>query len=301
MENSNAEKNTYGALERFIGIILLPTVFALVLLGVLLSLFDYDVKETVYNIGRKIPIVSYIVPAEDSTDADPGNPADLAVAEENQLAALQAILVDKDEVIEQLKDELAASQQSLQELEQSVESLVLDQEQMLANAEEYRKQLAELAKMYSNMSASKAAPILQNLTMPELVLVLYEMKSDARVRILEKMDPVTAADISMQLKEITEANRLEFETRAKQAREERDQASSPGSSDKLSNAELAQTFTLMAPESAASILLELNKSNSSKVVSILNAMDPNARSQVLSAIADNSTSDAALLAGKLSQ
>lgn len=301
MENSNAEKNTYGALERFIGIILLPTVFALVLLGVLLSLFDYDVKETVYNIGRKIPIVSYIVPAEDSTDADPGNPADLAVAEENQLAALQAILVDKDEVIEQLKDELAASQQSLQELEQSVESLVLDQEQMLANAEEYRKQLAELAKMYSNMSASKAAPILQNLTMPELVLVLYEMKSDARVRILEKMDPVTAADISMQLKEITEANRLEFETRAKQAREESDQASSPGSSDKLSNAELAQTFTLMAPESAASILLELNKSNSSKVVSILNAMDPNARSQVLSAIADNSTSDAALLAGKLSQ
>jgi len=301
MDNLDIEKSSYGALERFIYIFLLPVLFTVVLTGVLLTLFDYDVKNTVYNIGRQIPIIKHIVPEAENVQGDTMNPTNETIKNDQKIEILSASLNEKDTEIDQLISDLKLKEASIQTLEESVQKLILGQEAAAENLETYRNQLKSLADMYSNMTASKAAPILANLTMPELVLVLYEMDADSRGRILEKMNPKTAADASIQLKDINESNRNVYETKANQARDEKTKQDDPDANNALTNSELAQTFSAMTPQSAATVLIELNKTNSIKVVTILSAMDNNARSQLLAAIADKSPTDAASLTNKLGQ
>jgi len=297
--DTNGEKSSYGTLERFIYIILLPILFTAILIGVLLTLFDYDLKNVVYNIGRNIPIINNIVPEEAIPDNGVGNPANESIQLEQKMNDLTTATTQKDQTIQKLEDDLMSRDEQISKLEESVEKLVLDQEMIVTNSEEYQKQLKNLASMYAGMTTSKSAPILENLTMPELVLVLYEMSSDDQGRILEKMNPKTAADASIQLKDVNELTRKEWEEKARIARDEKTAKEDPEDTTKLTNAELAQTFSAMTVASAAEILLQLNKSNSVKVVSLLNAMDNASRSNILAAIAGISAEDAASLASKL--
>ena len=299
MEDLNTEKSSYGGIERFMYILLLPILFAAILAGVLLTLFGYDMKQVVYNIGRNIPIVNSIVPIEESPEIDQANPATVITENEQMIKDLTATASEKDQQISQLESSLQEKEDAIKQLESSVEKLVLQQEAITASSEEYRKQLKNLATMYANMSPSKSAPILENLTMPELVLVLYEMNTDEQGQVLAKMNPKTAADASIQLKDINESTRAEWEEKANAARDERNEKDDPESTVKLTNEELAQTFSAMTVTSAAAILLELNKTNSNKVVTILNAMDNESRSGILTAISDTSPESAASLANKL--
>lgn len=299
MDNLDMEKSSYGALERFIYIFLLPVLFTVVLTGVLLTLFDYNVKNSVYNIGRKIPIINNIVPAEENTGQTVQNPANESIRTEREIETLTSAVSDKDAEIKNLQFELAAKDESIKTLEESVQKLILDDETAAANTVEFRKQLKSLADMYSKMSASKAAPILENLTMPELVLVLYEMNSNDRGRILEKMNPKTAADASIQVKDINESNRAEYEEKARLARQDLNKLDDPNSSPEITNAELARTFAAMTPGSAAAIIVELYKTNSSKAVNIIKAMDNKTRSDLLTAISAISSADAAAMIEKL--
>jgi flagellar motility protein MotE (MotC chaperone) len=297
--DNDGEKSSYGTLERFIYILLLPILFTAILTGVLLTLFDYDVKNVVYSIGRNIPIINNIVPEEQITDTGLSNPANESIQLDQQIKDLSATSTEKDTQIAKLESDLKSRDDQIAQLEASVEKLVLDQESIATNSEDYRKQLKSLASMYAGMTTSKSAPILENLTMPELVLVLYEMSSGDQGRVLEKMNPKTAADASIQLKDVNELTRKNWEEKARIARDEKTAKEDPEATTKLTNAELAQTFSAMTVASAADILLQLNKSNSTKVVSLLNAMDNTSRSNILAAIATISPGDAAALANKL--
>ncbi len=299
MDNLDMEKSTYSSFERFLYIFLLPVLFAIVLIGVLLNFFDYDIKGAAYDLGRKIPIVSSLVPDEEADSTAVTNPTNQTIKNEQTIQNLNADLSEKDTVIAELQSALEEKDQSISALEDNLEQLILLEQSSESDVEEYRVQLQALAKMYSDMTAGKAAKILENLTMPELVLVLYEMRADDRGKVLAKMNPKTAADASIQLKDITESNRAEYESSAASARAERMKQDDPDTSNDLTISELAQTFSIMTPASAASIMIELNKSNPDKSVKILKAMDNNARSSLLTAIADSSPSVAAALTDKL--
>ncbi len=301
MDNLDMEKSSYSSFERFLYIFLLPVLFAIVLIGVFLNIFNYDVKGAVYDLGRKIPIVSSLVPDDESTQVDLVNPANQTIKNEQTIQNLSADLAERETMINELQQALETREQSITALEDNLEQLILLDQTAEANIEEYRTQLKSLAKMYSDMSASKAARILENLTMPELVLVLYEMNADDRGKVLARMNPKTAADASIQLKDITESNRTEFEAEAASARADRTRQDDPDAANDLTIAELAQTFTVMTPASAATIMIELNKTNQTKTVNILKAMDNNARSTLLTAIANSSPSIAAVLTDKLGQ
>ena len=127
MPKMDAEKNAYGALERFLYIFLLPVLFTLVLVGVLLTLFDYDVKGTLYEVGRKIPVVRAIVP-EKREEKPFVNPASASLLLEEQIAALEEELAVRDAELLQLRAELAEQEQAFRLLEDNVEQLVLSQE-----------------------------------------------------------------------------------------------------------------------------------------------------------------------------
>src|SRR5690606_13358659 len=130
MAKSNAEKQTYSALERFLYIVLLPVLFTMVLVGVLLTLFGYDVKGALLDAGRNIPVVRQFVPESgDGGGQAPTNPASAALLLEERVAELESLLAGKNAEIAALQSDLASRDRIIAELEAGVEQMLLDREQ----------------------------------------------------------------------------------------------------------------------------------------------------------------------------
>jgi len=302
------QSSSYGAMERFLIWFLIPFVFTAVLLGVLLTIFDYDVMNGVLKAANKIPVVNTIIPDPKSKSADgsaeqtnapaPSGSA-AAPSQDDKLAQLQAKL---DQQSADLKKAEAALQQrdlQIKDLQLKNSSLEEKVKTKTLTEDEYTTQIQQLATMYSKMTASKAAPIMENLTIRELVLVLSMMKTDDRVKVLEKMDPKKAADASILLKDQTSVR----DTQIAALQERVNQLSGPDAktSDKLTKDDLGATFANMTPKSSAAVLLEMQKTNPDKVISILSSMDSAGRSKVLSALSDLSKETAALISARLVQ
>ncbi|TVY10654.1 MotE family protein [Paenibacillus cremeus] len=308
MANADTEQTpSYGAMERFLIWFLIPLVFTAVLLGVLLTIFDYDVMNSLLRAANKVPIVKSLVPASKVKSADTGTDKPKTQnADENTAESADSKLAQVNAQLEQKDAELKKTAAALQQRDQTIKDLQVKnstlEEKMKTKTltdEEYSNQIQQLATMYAKMTPSKSAPIMENLTTRELVLLLGMMKTDDRVKILEKMDPKKAADASILLKDQTNAK--DSEIAALQERLKQTATPDPKAADKLSKDDLGTTFANMTPKSAATVILELQKTNPDKVISILNSMDSAGRSKVLSAISDQSKETAALISARLVQ
>ncbi|CAG7623562.1 MotE family protein [Paenibacillus allorhizosphaerae] len=308
MANTGTEQSSsYGAMERFLIWFLIPFVFTAVLLGVLLTIFDYDVMNGVLRAANKIPVVNTIIPDPKTKSAEgspeqskaPAPVGSAASSQEDKLAQLQAKLDQQSADLK--KAEAAVQQRDLQikDLQLKNSSLEEKNKTKTLTEDEYTIQIQQLATMYSKMTASKAAPIMENLTTRELVLILGMMKTDDRVKILEKMDPKKAAEASILLKDQT--NVRDAQIAALQDRVKQLSAPDPKAADKLTKDDLGSTFANMTPKSSAAVLLEMQKTNPDKVISILSSMDSAGRSKVLSALSDLSKETAALISARLVQ
>lgn len=296
--------SSYGAMERFLIWFLIPFVFTAVLLGVLLTIFDYDVMNNVLRAAQKVPVINSIVPEPKTkaTDSKTANKAQAdAAANQAQEESVKGLTAKLNEMEQQLK----TSESSIQQRDQAIKDLQLKnstlEEQMKSKSqsdEEYANQIQQLGSMYAKMSPSKAAPIMENLTTAEMVLVLSSMKTDDRVKILEKMDPKKAADASILLKDQTTVKDKEIAALQERLKQVENTAKA---SQKLSKDDLGSTFANMTPKSAATVLLELQSSNPDKVLSILSSMDSASRSKVITAISDTSKETAALISARLAQ
>lgn len=303
-----AEKPTFSAFERFLYWFFIPIVFTMVLMGALFSLFGYSATDELLKIGNKVPGLSAILPDPKGAVKETQTPvqgaaatqstADAAAPEASaQLAALQKQL-------ETQTAELAGSTQTLKEKEQTIKDLqakvaALEAQKVSAakSDEEYQSLIAETASMYAKMSPSKAAPIMQNLTLKEQVLLLSEMKTDDRVRILEKMDAKKAAEASIYLKDATPAK--DKQIAALQERLDLNKTAAETKPSSMSKQELGQTFGNMTPKSAAELLVEMNKTDAAKVTEILNSMEVAARSKIMTYLSDNFKEVAPVIASKL--
>nr|WP_275901539.1 hypothetical protein [Cohnella algarum] len=154
--------------------------------------------------------------------------------------------------------------------------------------------------MYGKMTASKAAPILESMTLEEAALVLGAMNDNARGRILERMTPAVAAEVTTRLKDADSVADQQIAALQARIRELEQQSNSDTST--LDTAQLKQTFTSMDPASAANLLLEMASTDQSKALRILGALEDATRSSILSAMSSLSTEDnktAASLIAKL--
>ncbi|CAK4836479.1 unnamed protein product [Aphanomyces euteiches] len=161
--------------------------------------------------------------------------------------------------------------------------------------EEYHNQIKLTAEMYAKMNPSKSAPILENLTLQERVLVLSEMKQADQVKILEKMDPIKAAEASIYLKDVVSAK--DREIAALQDRIKLNDSTI--ASQEITRNDLGKTFAAMTAKSAATVLLQMQSITPTKVVDILNAMDNASRAKVMTALSDLSKETAAAITTKL--
>jgi flagellar motility protein MotE (MotC chaperone) len=297
----NIEKQTYGAFERLLYIFLIPLIFVTILLGVLLSLFDYDVMNSFLKVANKIPVIEKVIPdPKVDTAVTPGQP-NLPIADPE--ASEPEAAADK---LNKLEAEIQLSGQTIGEKDKTINELKSQvaalEEQLKAKAksdEEYKAQIQQLAGVYAKMSPSKSAPILENLTLKEQVLILAEMKPDDRVKVLEKMNPAIAAEASIGLKDLIPSKDLQIA--ALQERLKLNQKETAPVNDQVSLENLGQTFADMVPKSAADILIEMNTASRSKVISILKAMDSAPRARVLAAIAAVDKGIAASMSADLAQ
>lgn len=286
------EKGAYSTIERILYLLVIPIVFSLLLTIGLLHIFGVNVKDAALTMGNKIPIVERWIPepaSKTALDQGRNHSDDLSESQLEELRDLEALLVS----------EMARSSQYEEEINR-LESLIKEMEIQLAatahSDEQYDEGIKELAIVYAQMTPSRAASIIQNLTLHEQVLLLNEMTLEDQTRILEKMDPVSAAEASILLKDIVLTKDLQIA--ALQERLALHQGEG-NDSPQLSNEELALTFAGMTTDHAATVLLEMIQINEDKVVNILRAMDVQARSQILDAITNLSELDAAQLSVKL--
>ncbi|MGG1879325.1 MULTISPECIES: MotE family protein [Paenibacillus] len=295
------KEESSGGFERIL-LILIPAIFTIVLLGALAVFFRSDVRDGVLDFANKIPIVKDWVP-------DPVlSPEEQKLKEakeqeesaEATIAELKKQLAEREEEIAQLAEEKEAEASKVQQLESRIETM----ENQAAAVEpveeddEYTKQIRELAKLYAGMSPSKAAPIMQNLTLEEMVLMLSEMKSADRSAILQRMDPKVAADATMMLKDAKPSEDLAIA--ALQSRLDRNESQSTQStSANLDQSQLNQTFAGMTPANAADLLMQIYKISPGKAITILNSVNDATRSRILDAMSQKDAEVAARVLNRL--
>ncbi|MEW9697720.1 MotE family protein [Paenibacillus sp. SI8] len=305
MADTSMEGNSYSALERFLIWFVIPFVFTAVLLFVLLSIFDYDIKSSIQKALHNTPVIGSIVPAPKEKSVVTGS-GKAQTAEESakskdeeisklntKVADLEAALKKSDSTTEQKDQSLKDSEAKIADLEEKLKSKTQTEE-------EYNNQITQLANLYGKMTPSKAAPIMENLTPKEMVLVFSMMKAENRAPILEKMDAKKAAEATIGLKDVIPVRDKQIAALQERLALNGVKDTTKGSTS-VSKADLGQTFANMTPKSAANVILEMNKSNPDKVLAILSGMDNASRSKVMSSLSDANKETAAAITAKLAQ
>ncbi|WP_028595575.1 MotE family protein [Paenibacillus assamensis] len=296
------EKTSYSGFERFLFIIT-PIVFTVILLGVLLTLFNVDWRNNILNWAEDIPVINKLLPESDKKesageadskkdedkDSSPSDPS-----AEEQIADLKELLASKDKDLRVLADKRQALESEVKDLKKQVNEFKQQNEN--SDKDSYTKQIKELASMYGKMMPSKAAPIMENWAPEEVSLIMSEMKEEQRVKILEKMNPKVAADVSMILKDSKSSENQQIA--ALQARLKKQQVQEKSHTG-LDKTELSKTFASMTPQSGAEVLLETAKVSPTKALAVLNTVDNNVRSKLLDAMTKIDKEATAKLVAKL--
>ncbi|MFD2333193.1 MotE family protein [Cohnella sp. GCM10020058] len=297
MADASAEKNGYSGFERFLFFIT-PIIFTAILLFVLLIIFNPALREKAQKIGNQIPVINSLVPDVKSTE-DPAQQSQVeSVSEARQkLAELQALLTQRDAALKASDAKSVTQQKTIAELQEKIAALDKQSSDHQINQDAYQAKIRSLADMYGKMTPGKAAPIMESLTAEEAALVMGAMNDTSRGRILEKMTPAVAADITMRLKDsdgVTNQQIAALQARVKELENKTKTASSS-----LDSSALASTFSSMDAASAAELLLKMSASEQTKTLRILSAMTNNARSSVLAAMSQKDAEKTASLVSKL--
>ena len=300
MSDANAEKEGYSGFERFL-FFLTPILFTAVLLGVLLFLFNGDLRDSALKAGNKIPVLSSLLPEPSKPESTEVSEEDLSVSNaKKKIDELNAQLVSAQSELQQEKDKSAQNEQTIAQLQTQIESLNKQIQDKTLTSEQYDSKITGLADMYGKMVPGKAAPILESMTLEEASLVLGAMTDTQRGRILEKMTPAVAAEVTTRLKD---ANSVEDQEIAALQSRIKELESVNSDTSILDTSALSNTFSSMQPASAAAILFEMSQTNQAKTLRILGALPDASRSQVLAAMAslddDNAKKKTADLVSKL--
>jgi flagellar motility protein MotE (MotC chaperone) len=220
-------------------------------------------------------------------------------AHEDQLVQTSSRLAAAEQDIKSAEAAIMQRDQQIKELQAKNSSLEEQLKGKTQSDEEYTTKIQQLATMYAKMTPTKSAPIMENLTLSEQVLVLSMMKTDDRVKILEKMDPKKAADASILLKDQSTVKDRELAALQDKIKQLTEAGTKP--SQQLTKDDLRSTFAAMTPKSSAIVLLEMNNNNPDKVLSILSSMDSQGRSRILTAMSETSKETAALISARLVQ
>nr|WP_274528707.1 kinesin [Paenibacillus piscarius] len=304
------DEGSAGKLERFL-FLMIPIIFTLVLLGVLLTLFNMDIRNNVLEIAGKIPFVEKWVPdpvpdpeAADETGGEPQKESkEQAASSESTIKELKSQLAAQAEKLKQAEDARTAEADKASALQKQIDGLKTEAAEAAAATDEeedpYLTKVKDLAKLYAGMKPSKAAPIMENMTTEEMVQIFSNMNNAGKTAILEKMDPKKAADVSILLKETT--NSTDMAIAALQSRLKQDAGGEAPAkpSANLDQEKLSQTFTAMPAADAAVLLGSMYSVSPDKVITVLNSVSDTVRSSILGEMTKKDSKQAAKIVNRL--
>jgi flagellar motility protein MotE (MotC chaperone) len=298
LASADVEKSSYSGFERFLFFVT-PILFTAVLLGVLLLMFNTEWRNAALEFGNKIPVIKSLLPDPANTSVTVGNTDEaLTVTNaKNKMDELNAILTDRETALKQATEQTVQQKQQIVDLQSKVDQLTKANAEKTITSDAYQARIQSLSNMYGKMTPSKAAPILESMTLDESALVIGAMSDAERGRVLEKMTPKTAADVTTKLKDADTVDKREIAALQSRIKELELQAGKGTST--LDTAKLNKTFSSMKPANAAVLLLQMAGTNQSKALLILGVLDDTARSGILSAMADLDKTTTALLVSKI--
>lgn len=288
---------SYSGMERFM-FFLTPILFTLVLLGVLLTLFNVDLRNRFLEAGNKVPFLESILPEAPAAEGEAVT--DAAIRETNaseKIAELEALLAAKEIEVSQLASTTTRQEQTIAELQAQLEQLSQAGQEKQLDDEAYQARITELASMFGQITPSKAAPILQSMTLEEMVLIMDAMRPEIRVAVMEKMAPARAAEATVMLKDTVSAK--DRQIAALQARLNEQTPAAALTNPYLDDAQLSGTFNNMAPDSAATLLLQMAEVSPAKALQILNTVDDASRSEIIAEMSELNEKYTAQLVAKL--
>lgn len=292
------EKQEVSLFERIL-FALFPFLIVAVLIFLLLTLFQPDFRNRVIEVGQSIPVVKNILP----------EPSDNTLSSDDKVRneKLATKILELETEMSKLQGELNSALEITSNQEMTIKELQTQNESLLAESsthkisdEDYTARISELANMFAKMMPSKAANIIQAMTVDEMALIFSEMRTNDRIKIMEKMIPSVAADVTLKLKDETVAKDLQIAALQSQI----DELKANNAAEQVqvvSDTELAASFSGMSPAGAADMLHTMMTISSSKVLRILSVLDSQSRSSILEAMNEIDEDTAALLATRLMQ
>lgn len=289
-----------GKLERFL-FLMIPIIFTLVLLGVLLTLFNMDIRNNVLQIANKIPVVQNWVP---DPVADPQQQTvDQAASSDTTVKQLKAELAKQETNLKKAKEEKTAQDTQVKSLQAQVEKMKTEAAAVAVTTQAvddpYQKNVTDLALLYAGMKPANAALIMANLTTEEMVQVFSVMSTSSKTAILEKMDPKKAAEVSIKLKETTTSTDMAIAALQSRLKKDASTTATTGTSANLDKAKLVQTFTSMTAANAAVLLGSMYAISPDKVITILNSVSDSVRSSILGEMTKNDSVQTAKVVNRL--
>lgn len=267
------EEKHRSKLANIVYIVIIPLIFTVILVAFLLKFMGFPVGKTFQEWGNQIPLINQLVADPTPVQAENQDDSDYW---KNKYEMSNSAVKEKDQKISNLQKELSSNQKGLVELKQKNEDL----QTQLTEKETQKSQedLKQVAGIYENMSASKAAKIFESMSLEDASITLLLLDQEHQSSILGGMkDPTKAARITMMMKEIPTLYETEQKTVEEQVKELALKQENPANT-------LAETIAGMPPAQSAVIIQSMMKSNSIVAMELMKNISTSTRSQILTEI-----------------
>ncbi|ESU33044.1 hypothetical protein G3A_08350 [Bacillus sp. 17376] len=193
-EKENQDGNKF---QWFLYVIAIPSLFAIVIALVALSILGINIFDTAKDIGGKVPFISQFVKEKKP----------LSIEEfEKDIISLEAEIKDREAKMEQLQSKVDSKDTQLKRMELEKAQLQAQIEELTAIQEENKRAFREIVKTYETMSAKSAAPIISKMDTEEAVKILKNIKPESLAAIMEKLPAQEAAKYTEILTNETNGN-----------------------------------------------------------------------------------------------
>lgn len=279
-----------GKMKSFFYFGILPFIFVVVFVMVALNYMGFPMLETVQGWAKKIPVVNHIIP-------DPKPVASQKSVDPNswkqKYLDSSKVIKNKDQEITDLKNQLDSNKKHLEDLKSTNVDI---QKQLDAKiTKKYQDQMQKISDLYANMQPSKAAALLDSMSLEDAALTISYLDQDTQSSILSSMkDTKKAAQITMLLNEMASLSDTNQTALKDQVHQLAQQIETP-------TATLAETIAGMPSAQSAGIIQSMMASNPQMAMGLMKNINTNTRSQILTEITKSDAKMAALITANLNK
>ncbi|MDQ0199549.1 MotE family protein [Neobacillus ginsengisoli] len=252
----------------------IPIIFTVILVVIIVNFLDIPVWKTFQEWGSKVPVINQIIHAPEPVQTTSNDNQDVW---KQQYLKIDAQLKEKDQKISELNKQLSSNQKDFDNFKKSNQEMQKQQDKKLS--QEYQDRMKKIAAIYSNLDPSKAAVMIESMSLEDAALTFSQLDQNLQSNILGSMkDAKKAAQITMILSEIPALN-------------ETDPTSLKGQiHDLIQNQEnptqtLADTISGMPPAQSAGIIQSMMGTNSQVAMNVMKNISTGNRVQILTEIA----------------